>query len=161
MYSDNNRRKFLIIVFTIWVCFLLSKNALTQVTSLTPSTNGNPPVGMHEWGEYFEKHPGHPVKIHSSLNLATLNPPTNLKITPGDGLAFLSWDPVPDALGYAIYASDDGKKFKLKFKKPIKSTNISIGVLENGKTYYFGVQTVGNGAVSKKTVQTVIPRKGM
>jgi hypothetical protein len=82
--------------------------------------------------------------------------PTNFKIKPGNGLAYLSWDPVPGAKQYLVYISEDSKTYKRRVYSPIKATNIIIGNLTNGKTYYFAVAAFGSGEGSK-AVQEVVP----
>jgi len=88
--------------------------------------------------------------------------PTNLKIEAGNGLALLKWDEMPNAIAYLIYISNDGMTFKKRFKKPIKTTKIEIGLLENDQTYYFGITSIAHyGKESKMVVQTVTPRKNL
>ncbi len=96
--------------------------------------------------------------------------PINFKIKPGNGSAYLSWDkslnnwdtdskgrPLGE-MAYLIYLSKDGKDFKKRIEAPLKETNITIGNLTNGTTYYFAIVTVGEGGKrSDKAVQTVVP----
>jgi hypothetical protein len=85
--------------------------------------------------------------------------PSNFKIKPGDGCAYLSWEAVKGADAYFIFNSTDGKRFKMR-KVPVRDTKIILRGLENGKIYYFGVETfIKWGTSSDKVVQTVIPQK--
>ncbi len=96
--------------------------------------------------------------------------PTNFKIKPGDGSAYLSWDEVPSnwdkspdgkplgGMGYLIYISEDGRNFKKRLDGDIKETQIKIGNLTNGKNYYFAIVALGEGgAKSDKVINKVIP----
>lgn len=84
--------------------------------------------------------------------------PKNFKIKPGDGFAYLSWDPVPGAGQYLLYISEDGKNYRKKTEVIIKGTKLDIGLLTNGKKYYFAVEAIGEGVKrSDRAVQTVIP----
>lgn len=87
------------------------------------------------------------------------DPPTNFKITPGNGIAMLSWDFMPRAKAYIVLLSMDGVNFRRYTHRPIQPNYINIGMLENGKKYYFGVYSIGDGGDSKKSIQSVVPEK--
>lgn len=133
---------------------------------LTPT--GNPdldpePVGKEEWAEWYAKQPlpviGTPGGIKNPKPQP--NPPTNFMIEAGDGFAHMSWDDMPQARGYILFVSEDGQKFKRQFKQPFKKNDITVRLLQNGKTYYFGVECVGPyGEKTKMMVQSVVPTKG-
>jgi hypothetical protein len=98
--------------------------------------------------------------VPSITPLPAPDPPTHLKIEPGNCLAWLTWDAMPNALGYVLYQSEDGKKFQRRIYKTFQHHEVVISVLTNGKSYYFGVACVGSdGVESKMAVQMVEPRK--
>jgi hypothetical protein len=82
---------------------------------------------------------------------ATYDPayaPRNLHWEPGNESIIFRWDPVPFAVGYRVYLSEDGNVFKLHTgSKPIAQTQITITELSNGKQYYVGVSAVGSSVV--------------
>jgi hypothetical protein len=104
---------------------------------------------------------GHVVGNHGLVKARPEpNPPTNLIIEPGNGMAYLTWDAMPRAESYLLYISEDGKDFKRRIKKPFHNHEVVVSVLDNDKTYYFGVVCVGSwGKETKMTIQTVVPRK--
>jgi hypothetical protein len=78
----------------------------------------------------------------------------------GDGKAMLSWEAVPNAVGYNLYVSFDENKFILITKNgPQNILALSIKSLKNGKTYYFAVTAVDvAGHESEKTVLPAVPQ---
>jgi len=155
--------KFFSILLIIGILFcsfgFYSNICFAQTTSLTPASEETPPVGMREYGQWLDKKASNIKKNPNASSFLPSKPdaPSNLKIVPGDGSAHLTWDAMPRALGYSIFISENGNKFRLRLMKPIKNTDISFGVLKNGKTYYFGVIAVGKGGESTMSVQRVIP----
>ena len=71
--------------------------------------------------------------------------PTGVKVVAGNQSATLSWDPVPGALGYYVYYSEDGVHFVKYSSDMIKTTSFLVLGLVNGRTYYFGVSAAGSG----------------
>ena len=98
---------------------------------------------------------------HTPLQLSPMpDTPTHFAIEPGNGTALLKWDPMPRAVGYMIFGSEDGHTFKRRFNEPVKSAACTIGLLRNGLTYYFGVASVAEyGKKSHMAVQSVTPNK--
>ncbi len=124
---------------------------------------GPPFADKSEYAEWVSKQhfPDNGTSRASFTPLPMPGAPENFKIEPGDGRAYLTWDVSPRAIGYLLFVSEDGKNFKRRFKKPFHNHEVVISVLENGKTYYYGVEGVGPyGYPTKMTVQSVVPRKG-
>jgi hypothetical protein len=87
-------------------------------------------------------------------------PPTNLKITVENGMAYLSWDNVKGAADYIIYDSQDGKKYKAR-KIPIDETKIFVGyviTLKQQPIHYFGIASHYYSERSEKTLLSVGPK---
>ncbi len=85
------------------------------------------------------------VKEPTSMPTFPESKPTGVDATAGNGLATLTWDAVPGAIGYNVYISESGLAFKRYQGELVYTTSFTIFDLENGKTYYFGVSAVGNG----------------
>jgi uncharacterized protein (DUF39 family) len=65
---------------------------------------------------------------------------------------------MPNAIGYCLYISEDGQKFGRYINRPFKQTLAFAGNLDNGKTYYFGVVSIGPyGRETKMSIQSVVP----
>ena len=128
----------------------------------TPSSIDNQDWKGNEWEQEQILKGGNVTSAHvtASNMKAEPNPPTGFIIEPGNGIAHLIWNPMPGALSYLLYISEDGKTFKRRLKKPIHNHEIVISVLKNHKTYYFGVVCVGPyGRETKMTIQSVVPKK--
>lgn len=86
----------------------------------------------------------------------TLASPNHFEIKPGNSLAYLSWDSVPNAKQYFIYISEDGENYKRRVDSPIKNRSVVIGNLTNGKVYYFAISGFGEKE-GAKAFQKVMP----
>jgi hypothetical protein len=92
--------------------------------------------------------------------------PTNVKVTPGDQSAIVSWDPVAGATSYNIYYSTtksdtEGVKAasgKIKIEKA--TSPYTVTGLTNGTVYYFEVTAVnssGESGISTEVSTTPVP----
>jgi hypothetical protein len=157
----NKNVTLLAILLVFWSFF--TNGSFAQGTSPT-QTETRIPEGQHEYGVLEHEKSKNLKPIGTPAAYYKLSPmpdtPTNFKIVPGNRMAYLKWDQMPNALAYVLYISLDGKSFKKRFKKPIKKTEITLGVLENNKTYYFGIASVAHyGKLSQMAVQSVAPQK--
>lgn len=86
-------------------------------------------------------------------------PPTNLKITIVNGMAYLSWDKVENILGYIVSESKDGKKYKTR-RNPIHETKILVGYVasRNHPIKYFGISTLSWNGKSKMSIREIAPK---
>jgi fibronectin type 3 domain-containing protein len=93
--------------------------------------------------------------------LAALLPPPGFTAVAGNGQVRLSWEAAEGAVGYHLFSSTTGKKYKRLTKKaPLKGTQATLKKLVNGRKYWFAIATVdASGKESKKLVRTVIPSK--
>jgi hypothetical protein len=139
--------------------YIFTKPASSELT---------PPAGQHEYGQWIDNQ----IKINGMKEIGTpaadykLSPmpdtPTNFKIFPGNRMAYLKWDKMPNALAYHLFVSMDGKNFKKYYKKPFKKTEITLGILKNNQTYYFGVSSVAHyGKLSEMAIQSVTPKENL
>jgi len=72
-------------------------------------------------------------------------PPRNFQWDVDNKQINLRWDPVPFAVGYRVFISENGVDFKPYSGNPSISQNqILITNLSNGKPYYLGVSAVGS-----------------
>jgi hypothetical protein len=87
------------------------------------------------------------------------SPPSHLKITTLNGMAFLSWDKVDGARAYIIYGSPDGKSFKAR-RNPIKDTKLFVGyviTLKQQPVHYYGIETLSWSGDSEMVTQAIGP----
>jgi len=93
--------------------------------------------------------------------LAALLPPPGFTVTGGNQQARLSWEPAEGAVGYHVFTSTTGKKYKRLTKKaPLTGTQVTLKKLVNGRKYFFAIASVdASGKESKKLVKSVIPSK--
>jgi hypothetical protein len=120
------------------------------------------PIDKKAYGEWFEKQNFPTVGTPGGIKnpKPQPDPPTHFTIELGDGVVRLTWDPMPRAIGYVLYVSEDGQNFKRQFRMPFHKTSIKFPFLQNGKTYYFGIVCVGPyGRKTKMTIQSVVPSK--
>lgn len=74
----------------------------------------------------------------------TLNPPANLRPSPGDGRVSLAWDPVPAADYYSVYIGTASGSYAPSPATVTEAAYTATG-LTNGTPYYFAV-TAHNAA---------------
>lgn len=135
-----------------------------QMTPPPDESEDHPPVDKKEYVEWIHKNHlfkviGTPSAYFTPLPIPDV--PSNFKIEPGDGMAYLTWDETPRAIGYLLFVSEDGKKFERRFKKPVHGNGVLLSLLKNGKTYYYGVEAIGPyGDETKMIIQSVVPREG-
>ena len=68
--------------------------------------------------------------------------------------AELSWTADPKAIGYNIYVSTDGQKYRRLNRQPITERKLILRSLVKGKPYFFAVTSTGeDGYESEKTIQ--------
>ncbi len=82
--------------------------------------------------------------------------PSGLTITPGDGHATLNWTAAPNATGYYVFEKDDtaGDTSFTKLPYPVSGTSWTAGLLVDGDTYEFELQSV-NGLITGGTTAPV------
>jgi predicted RNA-binding protein with TRAM domain len=82
--------------------------------------------------------------------------PTGLTITPGDGQAVLSWTPAADATGYFVLVENvtNGETTFTKLPYPVTGSTWTAGLMVNGDTYKFELQSV-NGDIPGGTTAPV------
>ncbi|WP_446742034.1 fibronectin type III domain-containing protein [Silvibacterium acidisoli] len=80
----------------------------------------------------------------------------------GGGIAILTWNSVPDAMGYNVYRSPDGSSYTLLTTSPQSATRYTDLSINNGSTYYYVVTSVNylgessqSSSVSGTPVETV------
>lgn len=123
-------------VFVI-VSICLAGIASVEAQVITPSVVGTP---------------------RSSLNKPV--PPTNFQIDSADTFIHLSWDPVPGAKGYWIYASEDGKNFKPRVKNIWAKNEITFTESKFPNNHYYGISTVDpEGQKSEMVFPSAVPHK--
>jgi len=71
--------------------------------------------------------------------------PTGTSAEAGDKSATVSWNPVSGAVGYYVYRSGDGIKFRRVGTGLVAGTSLTVFELTNYTTYFFGVSAVGSG----------------
>jgi hypothetical protein len=112
-------------------------NALSPKGSISVSVNN---------GNISEQN----ITILDPAQTPASNPPTNVRIAPGNGSALIQWNPPQDAKGnilsdhYNVYFNTSKSVSPQNgFKKTVQTNNsIFISGLDNGATYYFVVTAV-------------------
>ncbi len=95
----------------------------------------------------------------SSTQLA---PPQNVKVTPGNASAILSWNPVANAGGYHIYYATQANIIASNISAFENGTWIknvtspyTISNLQNGETYYFVVTAINGTQESTQSIELI------
>jgi len=114
------------------------------------------PESQHEYGLWAREQSKKFKPVGTPVAFYKLPPmpgtPTGFEIEAGNGMARLTWNKMSNALAYIVYFSMDGKTFKRRFKKPIETNDIVIGVLENDRDYYFCITAVSHYGKETKMV---------
>jgi len=80
--------------------------------------------------------------------------PTNVSITPGDGLVSLTWSPSPNAVSYNIYmGTEAGAQEATPIRSRIENARFKIGGLSNGTRYFFKVAAVNASGISSLSAE--------
>jgi hypothetical protein len=94
--------------------------------------------------------------IYRLFSTSKPNPekPTQLTITKERFGAELSWAADLKAVGYNIYVSTDGQKYRRLNRQPITEKKLILRSLVKGKPYFFALTSIGEeGYESEKTIQ--------
>lgn len=98
--------------------------------------------------------------VNSSATGTQLAAPQNLKVTPGNATATLSWNPVANASGYHIYYATEANIIPKNISAFDNGTWIknvaapyTIANLQNGETYYFVVTAVNANQESAPSLE--------
>ena len=141
-------------------------NSLKQNTPFQDEEDNGPPAGppnSPEHAKWFAKQHYPAVGTPGALftPVPQPDPPTHFQAETGDRGITLVWDPMPRAIGYVLFGSEDGIGFKRMGLVPAKFHQKVVALVENGKTFYYGIESVGPyGEKTKMTVLKVVPKAG-
>lgn len=91
------------------------------------------------------------AEVSSAPHLAPPAPPSALSVSAGDRQANLSWTPVSDATGYAIYWNSSGNVSLADARFELTTPNYTHTGLNNGTRYFYRVAALnaqGSGVLS-------------
>lgn len=94
----------------------------------------------------------------------TSNPPDAVQsftVMPADGGVLVSWDVVPNATSYTVFASSAANDVSNAISDSTSLLNLTVEGLTNGTTYYVSVRAENiEGDAQRSTEQTVVPAAG-
>jgi len=109
------------------------------------------------------------VNCNAMSNVVTVNPagptpaaPTGLSATAGNGQATLNWTPAASATGYFVYTKNDtaGDTSFTKLPYPVSGSSWTAGLLVNGDTYEFELQSVNGQETGGTTAAVTVTPTG-